>query len=73
MVQIGLIAAYYMIAMAVVWILLSGCVGKTAQRQGRLWWAWILFSLIFSPFLGAIMVHCLGPVGKEENKPAWED
>lgn len=70
--QILLLGSYYMIAIVIVWILLSGCVGKTAQRQGRMYWAWILFSLIFSPLLGAVMIHCLGPIEVWRELPLEE-
>ena len=62
----------YFLVMLITWISLSSCVCKTARRLNRDGDVWFLFSLFFSPILGAIMVHCLGPIKKEEiEKPAW--
>ena len=62
----------YFLVMLITWISLSSCVCKTARRLNRDGDVWFLFSLFFSPILGAIMVHCLGAIKKEEiEKPAW--
>jgi hypothetical protein len=35
-------------------------VSETAQNLNRNRVAWLLFSIVFTPILGAFMVHCLG-------------
>lgn len=62
----------YLLVMLVTWVSLSSCVCKTAKRLNRDGGMWFLFSIFFSPILGALMIHCLGPIKEEEKeKPAW--
>lgn len=67
-----LLTFYYIFAILIAWVALSSCVAKTAKRMNRCSWAWLLFSICFSPVLAAFMVHCLGSINEEEiEKPAW--
>lgn len=56
------------IAMLLVWFTLSVEVGDTARRLNRSFGFWLLMALLFSPFLMAVFVHCLGFVPNNEKE-----
>ena len=56
-----------------VWFTLSVEVGDTARRLNRSFGFWLLMALLFSPFVIAIFVHCLGPIPVLEKKEDSED
>ena len=43
-----------------VWAILSVCVGCAADKRGRSFGGWLVFSLLLSPLIGAIAVLLLG-------------
>lgn len=43
-------------------------VGETANRLGRKWGRWVVFSFFITPFFAAIFVHCLGKVEKGDDE-----
>lgn len=53
---------FYMIIISLPYIALCDCVRRTANRFNRNGIGWFFMSLLISPFLGAIMVHCLGKI-----------
>lgn len=56
-----------------VWFTLSVEVGDTARRLNRSFGFWLLMALLFSPFVIAIFVHCLGPIPVLEKKEKEDD
>ena len=57
---LSLLGTLYSIAIFVVYIVLIGCASKLAVRLGRENGAWVFFSILFTPVLGIILLHCLG-------------
>lgn len=51
-----------------VWFTLSVEVGDTARRLNRSFGFWLLMALLFSPFIIAIFVHCLGFIPNNEKE-----
>lgn len=45
---------------AIIWLLLSACVATYAERLGRWGWLALIFSLVFSPLVGASLYLALG-------------
>ena len=68
----------YSIAIFVVYIVLIGCASKLAVRLGRENGAWVFFSILFTPVLGIILLHCLGKTDEQEKndfleRKMWEN
>ena len=58
---LSLLGTLYSIAIFVVYIVLIGCASKLAALAGRENGAWgFFFSILFTPVLGIILLHCLG-------------
>lgn len=55
-------------ALLLIWFTLSVEVGDTARRLNRSFGFWLFLALLFSPFLAAVFVHCLGMIPKEEKE-----
>ena len=55
---LSLLGTLYSIAIFVVYIVLIGCASKLAVRLGRENGAWVFFSILFTPVLGIILLHC---------------
>lgn len=69
---LGLLGMLYSIAILVVYIVLTGCASKLAVRLGRENGAWIFFSILFTPVLSIILLHCLGKTDEQEKNDFFE-
>lgn len=75
---LSLLGTLYSIAIFVVYIVLIGCASKLAVRLGRENEAWVFFSILFTPVLGIILLHCLGKTDEQEKndfleRKMWEN
>ena len=75
---LSLLGTLYSIAIFVVYIVLIGCASKLAVRLGRENGAWVFFSILFTPVLGIILLHCLGKTDEQEKndfleRKMWEN
>ncbi len=69
---LSLLGTLYSIAIFVVYIVLIGCASKLAVRLGRENGAWV-FSILFTPVLGIILLHCLGKTDEQEKNDFWKE
>lgn len=70
---LSLLGTLYSIAIFVVYIVLIGCASKLAVRLGRENGAWFFFSILFTPVLGIILLHCLGKRMNKRRMIFWKE
>jgi len=56
-----------------IWLLPCFFVGHLAKKRGRSDWFWYIFSFIFTPILGVILVLLLGDTEKKRRQKILED
>jgi hypothetical protein len=54
------------VVIAFIYVILSIIVGFWAEKKHRSYWTWLLISIIVSPFIGALILAC---IGKKSTKP----
>lgn len=55
-----------------VWVLFCIIPAKMAKSRGRSYWGWFLFSFLFNPLFGILILACLGDTEKRRREKVVE-